>query len=126
MRIIARSMSEASSRSSVFKATAIASSIASQSACTTWPTSSSSATSRTQCRIPHDPSRSDTVLADFYFRRFRPEFKRAVDAWIGPRLKIVEGVRASVDEIEASGAGWTFAKLTIANGAIREVAASAT
>ena len=49
----------------------------------------------------------------------------AVDAWIGPRLATVEGVRASVDEIEASGAGWTFAKLTIANAAIREIAAVA-
>ena len=52
--------------------------------------------------------------------------EQAVDAWIGPRLRIVEGVRASVDEIETSGTGWTFAKLTIANGAIREVAAAAT
>ncbi len=49
----------------------------------------------------------------------------AVDRWIGPRLKIVEGVRASVDEIEASGSGWTFAKLTIANSTIRDLAASA-
>jgi glutamate dehydrogenase len=45
----------------------------------------------------------------------------AVDAWIGSRQDLVEGVRASVDEIEASGAGWTFAKLTIANGQIRQV-----
>jgi glutamate dehydrogenase len=49
----------------------------------------------------------------------------AVDAWIGPRLEIVEGLRASVDEIVASGTGWTFAKLTIANSVIREIAASA-
>jgi glutamate dehydrogenase len=49
----------------------------------------------------------------------------AVDAWIGPRQAVVAGVRASVDEIEASGSGWTFAKLTIANGAIRGVASSA-
>jgi glutamate dehydrogenase len=48
-----------------------------------------------------------------------------VDGWIGPRQKTVEGVRASVDEIEASGAGWTFAKLTIANSVIREIASSA-
>ncbi|WP_309627062.1 NAD-glutamate dehydrogenase [Brevundimonas sp.] len=46
----------------------------------------------------------------------------AVDAWIGPRQAVVEGVRAAVDEIEASGTGWTFAKLTIANGQIRQVA----
>ena len=49
----------------------------------------------------------------------------AVDAWIGPRQSVVEGVRASVDEIELSGSGWTFAKLTIANSAIREIATSA-
>ena len=49
----------------------------------------------------------------------------AVDAWIGSRQSVVEGVRAAVDEIEQSGSGWTFAKLTIANGAIREVAGSA-
>ncbi|HYC74972.1 NAD-glutamate dehydrogenase [Brevundimonas sp.] len=50
--------------------------------------------------------------------------EKAVDAWIGPRQKTVEGVRASVDEIEASGSGWTFAKLTIANSVIREIASS--
>lgn len=49
----------------------------------------------------------------------------AVDAWIGPRLATVEALRASVDEIEASGAGWTFAKLTLANATIREAMAAA-
>jgi glutamate dehydrogenase len=51
--------------------------------------------------------------------------EKAVDDWIGSRQAIVEGVRASVDEIEASGSGWTFAKLTIANSVIREIASSA-
>lgn len=51
--------------------------------------------------------------------------EKAVDDWIGPRQDSVLGVRASVDEIEASGSGWTFAKLTIANSAIREIAATA-
>jgi glutamate dehydrogenase len=50
----------------------------------------------------------------------------AVDAWIGSRQKLVDGLRASVDEIDASGVGWTFAKLTIANGAIRGIVSSAT
>jgi glutamate dehydrogenase len=49
----------------------------------------------------------------------------AVDAWIGPRQSTVEGVRASVDEIEQSGSGWTFAKLTIANATIRDLAGTA-
>ncbi|MDZ4363820.1 NAD-glutamate dehydrogenase [Brevundimonas sp.] len=48
----------------------------------------------------------------------------AVDAWIGPKQALVEGVRASVDEIESSGLGWTFAKLTIANSTIRDVASA--
>src|SRR5690606_21070445 len=51
--------------------------------------------------------------------------EQAVDRWMGPRLETVEAMRASVDEIEASGSGWTFAKLTIANSVIREIAASA-
>jgi glutamate dehydrogenase len=45
----------------------------------------------------------------------------AVDAWVGSRQKLVESLRASVNEIDASGVGWTFAKLTIANGAIRSI-----
>ena len=49
----------------------------------------------------------------------------SVDAWIGARQGVVEGVRASVDEIEGSGSGWTFAKLTIANATIRDLAVSA-
>jgi glutamate dehydrogenase len=51
--------------------------------------------------------------------------EKAVDGWIGPKLKLVESVRAAVDDIETSGSGWTFAKLTIANSVIREIAASA-
>ncbi|WP_426022549.1 NAD-glutamate dehydrogenase [Brevundimonas sp. PWP3-1b1] len=49
----------------------------------------------------------------------------AVDAWIGSKQAAVEGVRASVDEIEQSGSGWTFAKLTIANATIRDLATAA-
>ena len=48
----------------------------------------------------------------------------AIKSWIGARIGQVESLRASVDEIETSGTGWTFAKLTIANGAIREVLGS--
>jgi NAD-specific glutamate dehydrogenase len=35
--------------------------------------------------------------------------------WIGPRAGIVDQVRRTIDEIEQSGQGWSFAKLTIAN-----------
>jgi len=47
--------------------------------------------------------------------------EQAIDVWIGPKLATVEGLRASVDEIEASGSGWTFAKLSIASGQLRTV-----
>ena len=30
-------------------------------------------------------AREETMLADFYFERFRPEFKRAVDAWVATK-----------------------------------------
>jgi glutamate dehydrogenase len=49
----------------------------------------------------------------------------AVRAFIGERAKAVEAVRRTVDEIEQAGAGWSFAKLTIANAALRELAATA-
>ena len=49
----------------------------------------------------------------------------AVDAWVGDRLGIAEGVRRAVDEIEQSSHGWSFAKLTIANVAVRDFAAAA-
>jgi glutamate dehydrogenase len=49
----------------------------------------------------------------------------AIQDWIGERAKAVEFARRTVDEIEQSGAGWTFAKLTIANAALRELASGA-
>ncbi len=48
----------------------------------------------------------------------------AIRNWIGDRAKAVEAARRTVDEIEQSGSGWTFAKLTIANAALRELAAT--
>ena len=50
---------------------------------------------------------------------------RAVADWIGPRAGIVEQVRRTIDEIEQGGQGWSFAKLTIANVALRDLATSA-
>ena len=50
---------------------------------------------------------------------------QVVADWIGPRSAIVEQVRRTIDEIEQSGQGWSFAKLTIANVALRDLAASA-
>ena len=50
---------------------------------------------------------------------------KAVNNWIGARTGSVEQVRRAIDEIEAAGQGWSFAKLTIANVALRDLAASA-
>ena len=49
----------------------------------------------------------------------------AVDAWVGDRQGIAEGVRRTVDEIDQSSQGWSFAKLTIANVAVRDFASAA-
>jgi len=50
---------------------------------------------------------------------------QVVADWIGPRSATVEQVRRTIDEIEQGGQGWSFAKLTIANVALRDLAASA-
>jgi glutamate dehydrogenase len=46
----------------------------------------------------------------------------AVDAWSAARAKPVSAARDTVAEIAASSGGWTLAKLTIANAALRELA----
>ena len=47
----------------------------------------------------------------------------AASAWSALRFDKVVVARRTIDEIEASGGPWTFAKLTIANAALRELAA---
>jgi glutamate dehydrogenase len=43
----------------------------------------------------------------------------AVDAWIAPRRQAVERARKLIADIEDAAEGWTFAKLTIANAALK-------
>ena len=51
---------------------------------------------------------------------------RAVVAAFAERMgEPVIHARRTIEEVEASAGGWTFAKLTIANGALRELAAKA-
>jgi glutamate dehydrogenase len=45
----------------------------------------------------------------------------AVNAWAAARAKAVKSARDTVSEIETSAGGWTFAKLTIANAALRDL-----
>ena len=46
-------------------------------------------------------------------------------SWTALRHDAAEAAAKSIEEIEAAGGGWTFAKLTIANAALRELAAGA-
>ena len=47
----------------------------------------------------------------------------AVTAWSAKRRDLTDQARKAVADIEAAGGTWTFAKLTIANAALRELAA---
>ncbi|MBW3558849.1 MAG: NAD-glutamate dehydrogenase [Proteobacteria bacterium] len=49
--------------------------------------------------------------------------RAAVEAWIAGREAQTRRALRNVEEVEASGGGWSFAKLTIANAALRELAA---
>jgi len=49
--------------------------------------------------------------------------KAAIHAWVGAHPAPVKAARRTVEEIERAGGGWSFAKLTIANAALREMAA---
>jgi len=51
--------------------------------------------------------------------------RQAVSAWIALRPDQARAATRTVDEIEAGGGTWSFAKLTIANAALRELAAEA-
>ena len=50
---------------------------------------------------------------------------KAVEAWAKRVAQPVEAARRVIAEIEAAPGSWTFAKLTIANGALRELARAA-
>nr|WP_308237929.1 NAD-glutamate dehydrogenase domain-containing protein [Phenylobacterium sp. J426] len=49
----------------------------------------------------------------------------AVASWAALRSEQVQAATRTIDEIEAAGGAWSFAKLTIANAALRELAAEA-
>ncbi len=53
--------------------------------------------------------------------------RRQVEAWAADarRSETAETARRTIDDVEQSSGGWSFAKLTIANSALRELAAAA-
>ncbi len=53
------------------------------------------------------------------------EARAAVMAWAPPRQVQVDQTAALIADIETLGDGWSFAKLTIVNGAMRQLAATA-
>jgi glutamate dehydrogenase len=48
--------------------------------------------------------------------------KAAVTSWAALRMDRVRSVKRTIEDIENAGGAWTFAKLTIANAALRELA----
>ena len=49
---------------------------------------------------------------------------KAAAAWAALHAEKAEAARRAIEDIEAAGGGWTFAKLTIANAALRELSAA--
>jgi len=50
--------------------------------------------------------------------------KAAISSWAALRGDRPRAVKRTIEEIEQAGGGWTFAKLTIANAALRELSAA--
>ncbi|MDR6626734.1 NAD-glutamate dehydrogenase [Caulobacter segnis] len=50
--------------------------------------------------------------------------KAAISSWSALRGELPRTVKRTIEEIEQAGGGWTFAKLTIANAALRELSAA--
>jgi glutamate dehydrogenase len=50
---------------------------------------------------------------------------KAVAGWIGDRVEAVDRARRVLEDIEQTAGGWSFAKLTIANAALRSVGSQA-
>jgi glutamate dehydrogenase len=48
--------------------------------------------------------------------------REAVQGWMDSREEEVRRALKAAEEVETSGGGWSFAKLTIANAALRELA----
>ena len=51
--------------------------------------------------------------------------KAAIASWAALRGDRPRAVKRTIEDIEQAGGGWTFAKLTIANAALRELSAGA-
>jgi glutamate dehydrogenase len=50
--------------------------------------------------------------------------RAAVNAWVAAHAEAAREAKTTVEDVERSGGGWTFAKLTIANAALRELTAA--
>jgi glutamate dehydrogenase len=79
-------------------------------------------------RLIEDMVGEQTSLTDAIMEAAGPAGDKApahaVTAWASDHAETVRHVRRSLEEVEKSSGGWSFAKLTIANGALRELAAA--
>jgi glutamate dehydrogenase len=79
-------------------------------------------------RLVHDMHSEQGDLARSIMRFAGPASEdpqkdlQAVAAWAGDHSVPVKAARRTLDEIERSGGPWSFAKLTIANAALRDLA----
>jgi len=69
--------------------------------------------------VAEQTARVRAIMAD---ARKGADPKDAIAAWSAPRQTAVARARAVIDDIEAAG-GWSFAKLTIANAALKAASA---
>jgi glutamate dehydrogenase len=58
-------------------------------------------------------------------KRPAPDVATVIGGWVEPRKGAVNRARAVIDDIEQSAGGWSFAKLTIANVALKAASAQA-
>ncbi len=70
--------------------------------------------------VAEQTARVRAIMAD---ARKGADPKDAIAAWSTPRQSAVARARAVIDDIEAAGGGWSFAKLTIANAAVKAASA---
>jgi len=67
-------------------------------------------------------ARAKAVATGLRAARDRIDVDAALETWIAPNRAIVERASRIISDIEAGAGGWTFAKLSIANAALKEAA----
>ncbi len=74
--------------------------------------------------VAEQTARARAVMA--LAKRPAPDVAVAINGWVEPRKTAVERAKSVIDEIEQTSGGWSFAKLTIANAALKAASAGPT